>query len=125
MSKIRLAEIQLLANFQNDDIPAILEKIKRHTKMNKISYLFIFGVIAQYIGGRIYEKLELNTHLSMQIIDSIWIVFVNALILIIGLYYLSMAERFIKILSINYKLRKWLNRLLIYTTIFGIIYFNL
>ena len=125
MSRIKLAEIQFYANIQNDNILSIINKIKWHAKMYNLSFFVIFGVILQYIGGVIYLTLEIDTPFILKIVETIWIVFINILIIVISIYYCLMIERFIRILSVSYQQRKCLHRVTIYTTIFGIICFNL
>ena len=52
----------------------------------------------------------------MEIFDIAWVIVINFLILPVTIYYCLMIERFIRVLSINYKIRKFLSRLIIYFT---------
>ena len=116
LSRIKLAEIQFEANKRRIEVSEIVKKVKRHVKISKVSYFLAIGYLLTFSIGYVYYKVEVNLPMMIQVFQVVWIVIIYFLTIPILLYYSIMIEKFIKIISVNYQIRKWRIRLVLYTT---------
>ena len=105
LSRIRLAEIQLQASLNPHlTIVDILNKIKQHIKIYRISVAVIFGYLVTYFVGQLYQAHIEVSHV-FKLIDIVWIIIFNFLLVPIAIYYSLMIDRFILLLSVNFNIR--------------------